>query len=290
MFAAIRSALAEGALVPYIGPGVLALTGASCPLPASHEALAARLTATTSVPHKLRNNLTGAAQFIENFKHRKTVVALMQSAFAADVAPPALHRYLADQPALPLLVHAWYDDLPQRAMSHRTDWGMVQGLSQAEHFGQWTRHYRPDGSVTDDLHGVANDAVMHHSAEAAAWRTLLYQPFGSVAPAANFLVSDSDFVEILTEIDIQTPIPDAVKNIRAGRHFLFLGCRFATQLERSFAHQIIKRSSDHHWAVLPENPTRGEARFLAQHHIERIALPLAAFVEEFAGTEQAVVA
>jgi hypothetical protein len=288
--AAIRSALADGALIPYIGPGVLSLTGAACPLPASHEALAARLTAKTSVPHKLRGNLTGAAQFIENFKHRKSVVALMKAAFADEVAPSALHRFLADQRALPLLVHAWYDDLPQRALAWRTDWGMVQGLSQAEHFGQWTRHYRPDGTATDDLHGVANDAAVHHSSEVAAWRTLLYQPFGSVAPAANFLVSDSDVVEVLTEIDIQTPIPDSVKSIRAGRHFLFLGCRFATQLERIFAHQITKRSSDRHWACLPETPTRNEARFLAQHSIERIDMPLEAFTDELAATDHAVAA
>ena len=50
MIAAILTELAEGSLIPYIGPGVLALTGAACPLPASPEALAARLTATTSVP------------------------------------------------------------------------------------------------------------------------------------------------------------------------------------------------------------------------------------------------
>ena len=290
MFATIQSVLAEGALVPYLGAGVLALTGADCPIPASLESLAAQLTASTSVPHKLRGNLTGAAQFIENFKHRKTVVALMKNAFAANVAPTALHRFLAAQPALPLLVHAWYDDLPQRALAQRDDWGIVQGMSQAEHFGQWTHHFRPDGTMTDDLHGVANDAPLRTSREAAAWRTLLYQPLGSVAPAANFLVSDSDFVEVLTEIDIQTPIPGAVKDMRAGRHFLFLGCRFATQLERSFAHQIMKRSSDRHWAVLPETPTRNEARFMAQRGIERIAMPLAAFAGALAATEEHAVA
>src|SRR5258708_39144714 len=102
--AAIRFALADGALIPYIGPGVRSSTGVACPLPASHEALAARLTATPSVPHKLRGNLTGAAQFIENFKHRKSVVALMKAAFAEQVAPSALHRFLAGQRALPLLV------------------------------------------------------------------------------------------------------------------------------------------------------------------------------------------
>ena len=106
---------------------------------------------------------------------------------------------------------------------------------------------------------------------------LLYQPIGSVSPAQNFLVSDSDFVEVLTEIDIQTPIPAAVQDIREGRSFLFLGCRFWTQVERAFPQQIMKRSSNRHWAVLPEEPTRNEARFLELQNIERIAMPLETF-------------
>ena len=162
-----------------------------------------------------------------------------------------------------------------RVGAERNDWAMVQGLSQAEHFGHWTRYFRPDGTPAED---TPKD------------EPLLYQPLGSMAPAANFLVSDSDFVEVLTEIDIQTPIPDTVKTIRAGRHFLFLGCRFATQMERIFAHQITKRSSDRHWAVLPETPTRNEARFLAQHGIERIDLPLDAFADELACAGHAVAA
>ena len=120
--------------------------------------------------------------------------------------------------------------------------------------------------------------------EAGTWSTLLYQPLGSVTPAANYLVSDTDFVEVLTEIDIQTPIPEPVQNIRTGGHFLFLGCRFAHQLDRLFARQIMKRSSDRHWAVLPAEPTRNEARFLEQQNIERIDMPLAEFVEAFMTT------
>lgn len=289
MFAAIRSALAEGSLIPYLGSGVLGLIS-DCPVPATPETLVARLTAKVSVPHKIRNNLTGTAQFIENFKHRKTVVVLMRGAFTAEMQPTALHRWIAAQPNMPLIVHAWYDDLPQRALASRSDWGLVQGVSQAEHFGQWTHHFRRDGTRTADLHGVVNDSPVTGSDESAAWPTLLYQPFGSVSPAANFLVSDSDFVEVLTEIDIQTPIPEAVKSIRGGRHFLYLGCRFATQLERGFAHQITKRSSDRHWAVLPETPTRNELRFLEQHGIERIDMPLADFVAVLTEAEQAVAA
>jgi hypothetical protein len=268
---AIRQDLARGLVIPYLGPGVLALAGEGCPLPRSPEELADRLTAKASVPHKIRKKLTAAAQFIENFKHRKTVVAAMREAFPASAQPTALHRFLAAQPALPLIVHTWYDDLPQKALAGRTGWGMVQGVSQAEHRGGWV-HYFSGGALARAAEADARD-----------WSTLLYQPLGSVSPAANFLVSDSDFVEVLTDIDIQTPIPEAVLDIRKNRHFLFLGCRFSTQLGRIFARQIMKRSSDRHWAVLPETPTRNEERFMAQQNIQRIPLPLAAFSGLLAG-------
>ncbi|MDD3651351.1 SIR2 family protein [Immundisolibacter sp.] len=268
--AALRAGLAQGRVVPYLGPGVLALAGADCPLPATPKALVKHLTAKASVPHKLHGNLTGAAQFIENFKHRKTVATAMREAFSPAVEPTALHAYLASLPALPLLVHAWYDDLPQRALAGRCDWGAVQGVSQAEHSGAWCHAFDAAGNLAP--------------IEAAAdWATLLYQPLGSVAPAGNFLVSDSDFVEVLTEIDIQTPIPAEVQRRRAGRQFLFLGCRFDDQLTRTFARQVMKRSSDQHYAVLPETPSRNEARFLEQQNIEVLALPLGRFTAVLAG-------
>ena len=102
----------------------------------------------------------------------------------------------------------------------------------------------------------------------------------------NFLVSDTDFVEVLTEIDIQTPIPAIVQQLRTDRHFLFLGCRFSTQLERTFARQIMKRSSDLHWAVLPGELTRNEARFLAEQNIKRIDMPLDAFARLLVSVRQ----
>jgi len=245
------------------------LSGDAAALPGTPEQLAALLTAKVTVPHKIRGRLTAAAQFIENFKHRKTLVAHMKSAFAAQAAPSALQAYLASLP-LPLVVSVWYDATYAAALAPREDWGLVQGLSQSEHFGTWSGYYDPQGQPC--------------SAQAAEdWRTLLYQPIGCVAPAGNFLVSDSDFVEVLTEIDIQTPIPPRVQQLRQGRGFLFLGCRFQDQLQRTFARQIMKRSGGRHWAVLPGELTRNELRFLQEQGIERLDMPLARFAEQIAG-------
>ena len=258
---AVAEGLQAGTLAPYLGPGMLSLCAGETP-PADPLALAAVLTAKVSVPGKIRNRLTAAAQFIENFKHRKTLVKAMTEAYATRPAPSPLHDWLAGLRA-PLIVDAWYDDTLRHALvaaRDHVDWAEVQGLAQSEHFGTWLGWYDAQGQGQPD------------PIEAP---TLLYKPWGGHAPAANFLVSDSDFVEVLTEIDIQTPIPEAVQQRRAALGFVFLGCRFNDQLPRAFARQIMKRSAGPHYAVLPETPTRMEARFLAEQGITRIALPLA---------------
>jgi hypothetical protein len=268
--ASILEGLAAGQIIPYLGPGVLGLEG-SCSVPSAPEALVELLTAKVAVPHKIRKNLTAAGQYIENFKHRKTLVGLLKDAFSGQAEPTSLHRFLAAQP-LPLIVDAWYDATMAEAMADRKDYGQVQGVSRSEHFGDWVHYFHADGSLAE-------------AAEAANWSTLLYKPLGSITPAANFILSDSDYVEVLTEIDIQSPIPERVQALRSGRQFLFLGCRFQTQLERTYARQIMKRSSDLHWAVLSEASSRNELRFLSEQNIRRIDMPLADFVGQLLGKE-----
>jgi hypothetical protein len=255
---AVVEGLSSGALAPYLGPLVLALCP-QVPVPETPLALATFLNARNSVPGKIRNRLTAVAQFIENFKHRKTLVAAMNAAFEATPPASPLHRWLATLPA-PLIVDTWYDDTLRGALAGRADWAEVQGLSQSEHFGTWVGWYLPDGTASPD---------------APQATTVLYKPWGAHGPAGNYLVSDTDYVEVLTEIDIQTPIPALVQERRAELGFVFLGCRFNDQLPRAFARQIMKRSKGPHYAVLPDEPTRMEARFLDEQGITRIAMPLA---------------
>lgn len=253
--------LESGQVIPYIGPGIWATAAIPPAHPTDQLQLVAKLTERVTVSHKLRKNLTGAAQYIENFKHRKTLAGLMNTAFVDKAKPTGLHEFIASLPKLPLIVDTWYDDAMQQALNKNPSWVQIQGVSQAEHHGEWVRYYTAQGKLTD-------------AATANGWKTLLYRPMGSCGPAQNYIVSDSDYVEILTEIDIQTPIPPLVQQRRTRRQFLFLGCRFTNQLDRIFARQIIKRSSDRHWAIIDSEPTRNEARFLAELNITRIAMPL----------------
>ncbi|MFC7331617.1 SIR2 family NAD-dependent protein deacylase [Rhodocista pekingensis] len=273
MLTQIADGLAEGRLIPFLGPGILSLDGPA-PVPDSPQALAAFFAARVALPKRVRGNVWATAQYIEGARHRQTVRALMREAFAPPLRPNALHRLMA-RARPPLVVSAWYDRALETALAGSVGWGGVAGTS---------RHgIGPAGSPdrwwkTCD---AAGRAVPDEVAD--TWSTLVYRPHGAVEPDADMLVSDSDYVEVLTEIDIQTPIPPAVKERRTGRGFLFLGCRFDDQMLRIFARQIMKRSQAPHYAVLDGAPTRNEARFLTEQGITRIDASLADLVSALAG-------
>jgi len=257
--------LREGSIIPYLGAGVTELAKPTVPM--NPEALAAFFGSKVALPRRARGNAWASAQHIESTKHRSTVTALMTEAFAAPVEPTALHRYIAGLP-LPLVVDSWYDGAMRAALAGRSDWGEIQGITRAG-IGEdrWYRFYDAAGQEVDRT-------------AAQGWTTILYKPHGSVAPAKNFLISDADYVEVLTEIDIQTPIPDEVKARRTGRSFLFLGCRFNDQLLRTYARQVSKRSAETHYAVVePDMLSKNELRFLVGQGLTPLAVPLERAVE-----------
>jgi len=261
LLAQAAEGLKAGTVVPYIGPGISALGDATVPL--SPEALAAFLATKTTLPRRAVGNAWAAAQYIESYRFRDTLVAWLREAFATPVTPSAFHRWLAGL-GLPLIVDSWYTAEMRIALQDAgTDWIEVQGISRA-HIGEdrWFKFYDRAGDPSN-------------AQAAGAARTLLYTPHGNVLPSGNFLISDADYVEVLTEIDIQTPIPEEVRQRRTGKSFFFIGCHFHDQMLRSYAKQISKRSSDQHYAIVDAaSLTRNEARFLEDHNIAVIDLDL----------------
>ena len=265
----IAERLRAGSLMPYLGPGMAELSAA--PVPTTHEELADFLGARVALPKRARGNCWAAAQYIEANRHRSTLDKLMAAAYAPPVTPTSLHRALAAA-APPLIVDTWYDAAMRAALAGQTDWGEIQGASRAR-VGE-SRWYRAWNAADEEC----------PVADAESWRTLLYKPHGAAMPGRNVLVADSDYVEVMTEIDIQTPLPDEVKRRRAGGGFLFLGCRFNDQMLRAYARQIMKRSGGGHLALVGGLAlTRNERRFLDEAEVQLVDMDLSALTRMLVG-------
>ncbi|MEM8555933.1 MAG: SIR2 family protein [Pseudomonadota bacterium] len=251
--------VAAGKMIPYLGPGISALTES---VPASPDTLCALIEAEVRVPKRASGNLWSAGQFVESRKFRATLNNIIERAFAPSqgLSNPVFDAIAAMRP--PMIVDTWYDDGLLSAMASKSDWGWVQGVSRnGEWIEIWTRAYTPDG-------------VERAEGADPKWGTLVYKPHGLARKGSSFLLSDSDYVEVLTEIDIQTPIPVEVRHRRTDRSFLFLGCRFDDQMLRIFARQIVKRSGGNHVAVIEGKLTRMEQKFLDEVGITRLDLPV----------------
>ena len=273
LLAGIGAEMADGNLIPFLGPDVLSLGGESV-VPTGARDLSLLLASKVGVPGRIKQNLWHSAQYIETHKHRVTLDKMMAEIFKTVPAPNALHLWLAGLDKLPMVVDTWYDGAMRAAFQAkgRTNWGIVQGASKARRLdgGVWHRAVTPDGAMVPDD-------------DAETWGTILYKPHGAAQPTGDVLVSDADYVEVLTDIDIQTPIPQSVKTRRAGRGFVYLGCRFYDQILRTFARQIPKHSGGARFAVVPEDLTRNEIKFLEIEGIRPLTMPLAEAVAILTG-------
>ena len=255
--------VAAGTRVAYLGPEVSALSGGAAPT--TPAALCAMIEAEVRAPRRAQGNLWSVAQYVESRKFRATLDDIMRRAFGAPPdRPNPIHDWIA-RSAPPMVVDTWYDDGLLRAFGNR-DWGLAQGVSRN---GEWI-----------DIFTRAYDKAGQEVPQAdPGWKTLVYKPHGMARPGSSYLLSDSDYVEVLTEIDIQRPIPQEVQRRRTGRPFLFVGCRFDDQMLRIFARQIAKRSAEGHIAVMPGALTRMEQKFIDELGITRLDLPVSALAE-----------
>jgi len=269
----ISEGITKDTLIPFLGPGLFQAAGAGATIPLEPETLAAELNKRAPAPGRIRKNMWSVAQFIEQRRHRKTLIAFMSDIFSPRIQPTALHVWLAKL-GPSLIVDTWYDAAQRDALvaGATKSWGEIQGITRSGEFRDiWTRAYN-----------AAGEEVLPETVESL--QTLLYKPHGSVKPAANFLVADSDYVEVLTEIDIQTPIPQRVKDLRTTRGFVFIGCRFHDQMLRTYGRQIIKRSAGPHFMIADgARMSRNEWAFARQQNITVLDIGLAEAVALITG-------
>ncbi len=104
---------------------------------------------------------------------------------------------------------------------------------------------------------------------------ILFKPMGSPRPDANYIASDADYVDYITELMGGFAIPDFLKEYRKGKQYLFIGMRLQRDTDRMVMSDITYASAEPKgWALIPQ-PTDKEVRFCARMGIEIIAADVA---------------
>ena len=273
-FAPILAGLAAGEVVPFLGPDVLADVRHSQdgrPIPATSDQLILALNRGQPMAAKLMYEFPRAAMNIE-LKHGRSAVnhVLKKTYDDPDWSEAAIHRWLADL-NLPYIVDLNRDTGLQRLYAKRPH-TLIVGVSRISGTAFRFKLYRHDG----EQYSPAVD-----EADIDPIAPVLFKPCGTPWPEPNWVASDADYVDYLTELMGGLAIPPFLKARRVGLKYLVAGARLNRDTTRMLLSDIMYAAAQPAgWALIADANAK-EQRFCARLGLELVD----AEIGELAGTE-----
>ena len=260
IFSEILEGLYDNTVVPYLGAGVLfdaknKQTGA--PMPADSNSLILAMNDGKPMAPKLMYEFPRAAMNLELKRGRSFVNQFLNKLYGeTEWTRAAVHDWLA----------AWK---PDYIIDINRDSQLQDSYADEEHFlivgvARITASnfrfqcYHFDGKEYATIAQEQLDPTF----------PILFKPMGTAKPEANFIASDADYVDYITELMGGFAIPDIIKTYRKGKRYLLIGMPLNRDSERMVMSDITYDAGHPRGWVLNKNPTPKEQRFCKKVGLE----------------------
>ena len=252
--------LKNGNIVPYLGPGVLAdVTNAAngTPIPADSHSLILAMNDGRPMSPKLMYEFPRAAMNVELKRGRSTVTRFLTRTYGDTLwTRGAVHDWIrAIHP--PYVIDINRDTQLQDSYA-RLKHNLVVGIARL--------------GGTDFRYKLYYwDTVAYHKSDVIdPDLPILFKPMGTPKPAPDYVASDADYVDYITELMGGFSIPPVVKALRKGKQYLLMGLRLNRDTERMVMSDIIYDAAQPAgWAMIQE-PTDKERRYCKKLGLELI--------------------
>ncbi|WP_333874682.1 SIR2 family protein [Methylobacter sp.] len=261
-FSEILDGLYENKVVPYLGPGAVfdatnKLTGA--PMPADSHSLILAMNNGNPMAPKLMYEFPRAAMNQELKRGRNFLGQFLTKLYGeTEYTRAAVHDWLAEwRPAYVVDINR--DTQLQDTYSDE-EHTLIVGVARitASQFRFKIYHY--DGT---DYFEIPQEQVDRRL-------PVLFKPLGTPRPEANYIASDADYVDYITELMGGFAIPDFLKEYRKGKQYLFIGVPLNRDSERMVMSDIVYGAAEKKGWVLNKNPTDKEIRYCKKIGLEII--------------------
>jgi hypothetical protein len=255
-------------VVPYLGAGALAgvfdpATGHA--IPADSDSLILAMNNGQPMAPKLMYEFPRAAMNVELKRGRGALTKFLDRTYRDTAwSGSALHAWLAGR-RLPYVVDCNRDTLLQQAYA-ATPHTLIVGVARISASEYRFKLYQHDGTAYRSVDPDAVDVSL----------PVLFKPLGTPLPESNYIASDADFVDYITELMGGYAIPPFLKRMRQGRKYLLLGLRLNRDTERMVLADICFGHGGG-WALIP-NANDKEKRFLDKLGIELVQADAADFL------------
>lgn len=257
VFAQIRAGLAAGEVVPFIGAEALSdvvhrVKGGK--IPATSDELILSLNNGQPMAPRLMYEFPRAAMNVELKRGRSAVNRWLEQTYGdPDWSEASLHRWLAEQ-QLPYIVDLNRDTGLQKLYAGRPH-TLIVGVARIAGTAYRYKLYKYDG---EHYSGAVDEAQIDPAAP------ILFKPCGTPWPEGNWIASDADFVDYITELMGGFAIPGFLKTRRQGLKYLVAGLRLNRDTQRMLLSDILYGAAQPAgWALIPGANDK-EKRFCAR--------------------------
>ena len=264
----LLSGLRDGSIIPYLGSGVLAdvrnvATGE--PIPADSDSLIVAMNGGKPMAPKLMYEFPRAAMNIELKRGRSAVTKFLTRTYGETAwTRGALHDWLKG--IAPHYVIDINRDTQLQDSYAGVPHNLIVGIARLGGTDFRYKLYFWDG------------VAYQKSDEVNPGIPILFKPMGTPKPEANYIASDADYVDFITELMGGFSIPPAVKELRKGKQYLLMGLRLNRDTERMVMSDFIYAAADPAGWVFIVEPTAKEKRFCKKVGLEIIDADIFEFI------------
>ncbi len=267
------NALKSGELIPFIGMGVFrdTKTEAGLQIPYDSDSMILALNNGRAMSSRLMYEYSRAAMSLEQRKGRPFIEQMTYHVFTS--SPYSMPK-----------VYDWLKTIkPRYVIDLNMDDSLLKIYAEEEHFlitgvsrimGGYDRFIVYMYDTKEKEYKRVDKSLLN------ATLPIVFKPLGCVVPEKNFIISDADFVDWLTEAMGGYAIAPFLKGYREGKKYLFLGVDFDRDTFRMVANEITIGLSGGYRVSENEVLTKKEEKFLLSHKIEKIAISLDDFIKE----------
>ncbi len=271
VFSEIFAGLYDNTVVPYLGAGVLfdvknKATGAK--IPADSDSLILAMNKGQPMAPKLMYEFPRAAMNQELKKGRNFVNQFLTELYGKQQWTRAiLHDWLAEwKPDYIIDINR---DTQLQDTYADEDHLLIVGLARISAGPFRFKLYHYDRSQYFEINQDQIDPN---------W-PILFKPMGTPTPEPNYVASDADYVDYITELMGGFAIPDYLKEYRQGKKYLLLGMSLNRDSERMVLSDIMYGAAEPKGWYLTKTPTDKEKRFCKRLGLEIVPADIHDFLE-----------
>jgi hypothetical protein len=262
VFSEILNGLYKNKVVPYLGSGVLcdAVNKANgTPMPATSESLILAMNDGRPMAPKLMYEFPRAAMNLELKRGRNFLGQFLTKLYGeTEWTRASVHDWLAEwKPDYVIDINR---DTQLQSSYADTAHTLIVGLARIAATQYRFKIYHYDGSAYAEIPQEQIDPTL----------PILFKPMGTPKPEANYIASDADYVDYITELMGGFAIPDFLKEYRQDKQYLLIGLPLNRDSERMVMSDITFGSAKPKGWLLSKNPTDKEQRYCKKIGLEII--------------------